>query len=62
MALVKHGAGTLKDEVRVDVNKTSGVVKVASKPLPKAPVVVPAPVQAPVPIKPREKADGEPVR
>ena len=60
MALIKHGAGTLKDEVKVDVNKTSGVVKVASKPLPKAPA--PAPVQAPAPIKPREKADGEPVR
>lgn len=60
MALIKHGAGKLKDEVKVDVNKKSGVVKVASKPLPKAPA--PAPAQAPAPIKPREKADGEPVR
>ena len=62
MALVKHGAGTLKDEVKVDVNKKSGVVKVASKPLPKAPAPAPVQAPAPAPAKPREKADGEPVR
>jgi len=47
--LIKHGAGKLKDEVRIKKNKATGVTKVASKPLPQAPVRSTG-----------EKSDGEP--
>ena len=53
MSLVKHGAGKLKDEVKVSKNKKTGKSKVASTPLPQAPAAVPTPSS-------REKSDGEP--
>ena len=35
MAVVKYGAGKLKDEITVEADKKTGTTKVASKPLPK---------------------------